>query len=112
EDGGGGKKMESGGRQVLACRGGGCGGSGGVTCCESASLSDAARASDRASPACRHDRHRRATDGTMAFGTPRPAIRHREPARRVHHDRDRGGWHGALLRVYGPVSSMPPQARV
>jgi hypothetical protein len=27
----------------------------------------------------------------MAFGAPRPAIRHRESARRVHHDRDRGG---------------------
>jgi len=51
----------------------------------------AARASDRASLACRHDRHRRATDGTMAVGAARPAIRHREPARRVHHDRDRGG---------------------
>src|SRR5262249_43069931 len=41
--------------------------------------------------ACRHDRHRRAPDGTVAFGAPRPAICDREPARRVRHDRDRGG---------------------
>src|SRR5215475_6566172 len=40
-----------------------------------AGLSDAAGAGDRAVRARRHDRHRRATDGTMAFGAPRPAIR-------------------------------------
>ena len=54
-------------------------------------LSIAAGARDRAVRARRHDRHRRATDGTVAFRAPWPAIRHREPARRVHHDRDRGG---------------------
>src|SRR5262249_46527408 len=39
-----------------------------------ADLSEPAGAGDRAVRARRHDRHRRASDGTVAFGAPRPAI--------------------------------------
>ncbi len=68
-----------------------CPTAGPVTLRLGASLSDAAGAHHCWFRACWHDRHRRAPDGTMAFGAPRPAICDREPARRVHHDRDRGG---------------------
>ena len=39
----------------------------------------------------RHDRHRRAPDGSMAVGAARPAIRHREPAGCRQQYRHRGG---------------------
>ena len=47
-----------------------------------ASLSDAAGAHHRRLSAGRRARHRRAPDGSMAVGAARPAIHHREPARR------------------------------
>jgi hypothetical protein len=43
------------------------------------------------------------TDIAAVFGAPRPAIRHREPARRVHHDRDRGGRACVRGWLYAPV---------
>ena len=50
----------------------------------------------------RFDRHRRASDGTMAVGAARPAIRHREPAGRRRQYRHRGGRARACGRLHAP----------
>ena len=67
-----------------------------------ASLSDAAGAHHRRLSCRRHDRHRRAPDGSMAVGAARPAIRHREPAGCRRQYRHRGGRARAAGRLHAP----------
>ena len=59
--------------------------------CEGARLPDAACAYRRRFPSWRRERHHCTPDGSMAFRTPRPAIRHREPTRGRQQYRHRGG---------------------
>ena len=58
---------------------------------KSAKLSDASHSPDHRLYPRRLGGPDRATDGAMAFGTARSVIRHREPARRRHQHRHRGG---------------------
>ena len=58
----------------------------------------------------RRDRHPRASDGTMAVGAARPAIRHREPAGRGHQYRHRGGRACAPGRLHASPGRSHPNA--
>ena len=65
-------------------------------------LSDAAGSLDRAISAGRANRHPGTPDRSMAVGTARPALRHRQPARRRNKYRHRGGRARARGRPYAP----------
>ena len=71
-----------------------------------ANLSDAAGPHRRRFCRRRRNRHRRAPDRPMAVGAARPAIRHREPARRRQQYRDRGGRQCAGRRLHAPAWSV------
>ena len=87
-------------RTISASGGGRCRAAGVVAHRMGASLSDAAGAIDRRLSRRRRERHRRAPDGSMAVGAARPAIHRREPARRRHQYRHRGGRECAPGRLH------------
>src|SRR6266700_6637043 len=53
--------------------------------------------------AWRVGRYHRPPDGAVAFGAARPTVRGREPARRRHQSRHRGGRECAARRLHAPA---------
>src|SRR5262249_30150165 len=92
-------------------RSGRCRAAGRIAHREGASLSDAAGANHRWFPRGRRGRHPRTPDGSMALRTTRSALRHREPARRGHQYRHRGGRECIPRRLHAAFchrSERPP----
>ena len=87
-------------RTISASGRGRCRAPGRVADREGASLSGAAGAHHRRTCRRQRGRHCRAPDGSMAVGAARPAIHHREPARRGRQHRDRSGRAGAAGRPH------------
>jgi hypothetical protein len=84
------------------CRAVGC-----LSHCEGARLSGAAGAMDHRVYRRRHHRHHLAPGRPAPDGAVRPAVHHRDPARRRHQYRDRVGGAGAGRRLHAAVRRRP-----